>query len=289
MPIATGYTVVPTLTLPIVVAPVDPIACGNVIMPLITLGGQILNSPITDSAGIAWVVQSLAGWDAADVRTTQTPRENDQGLFHETNYYGGRLIIAKGTFATATGNVAALMAARQQLHSAVNITGLALSPLVVTESPPKMCMVQLMSGCKDQAASPVSFNFEIHLLAPDPRKYDPAPTTVNIAANTTATVTNNGNMESRPLLTITGGPLTDFYLSNLTTGQNLLFLVSLAPTDIFVIDMDFKSAYLNGVSALADIASGPSQWWTLVPGANHIEFTTLGTGNLAVQYSSAWV
>jgi hypothetical protein len=289
MPIATGYTPVPVQTLPIVIPPVDSIAAVKIIMPSITLGGQILNSPVTDVNGIAWVVQELDGWDSPDVRTTTTPRELDQGLFHEENFYGGRMLIAKGFFASTSG-AANLMAAREQLHAACNITGTALVPLVVNENPPKVCMVQRASGCKDKANGPVAFDFEVHLMAPDPRKYAATPTTVNIPANTIQPTTNIGSMESRPVLTITGPASTLVALENVTTSQTVTFNITLAPTDVFVVDFSTKIATYNGLPATFTISSAPSQWWTLVPGLNNIAFATVGSGgNCALVFQSAWI
>jgi hypothetical protein len=290
MPIGTGYVVVPTRTLPIVIAPVDGIAAGNIILPGVTLGGQILNSPYTDSNGIAWTLnEAITGWDAPDVRVTQTPKGNDDGLFNEASFYGGRQLIAKGTFATSNGNANALMAARTQLRASVNIMGTSLAPFVVAEAQPKMCMVKRMPGYKDRPVSPVEMEFEIHLLAPDPRKYDPFPSTAVVPANVSAViVTNQGDYESRPILTVRG-PCIGINLLNNTTGQNLGFFQTLSSSDVFVIDIAAKAAWLNGVTATYTIASAPSQWWRLVPGANAIQFLTSGSGTLTVSYSSAWI
>ena len=297
MPIATGAAAaLPALSLPLVIPPANSTLAVKTLLPTITLGGQILNSPITDVAGIGWIVNKVDGWDAPEVRNTQTPRGNDHGDFREPAYYGPRLLIVHGSFvasrlagATDTAKAQALMAAREQLHAAENIMGSSLSPYVVSETPPKMCMVQRMSGCKDGPSSAVSFDFEAHLLAPDPRKYDPAPTVTNVASGATAVITNNGNMESRPILTVYG-PVSGFYLDNLTTGQTVVFAQNLGGADVFVVDMDFRSATLNGVSASVAVASNPSQWWTLAPGGNTIGFRPgTGTGSLSVSSSSAWI
>lgn len=289
MPIATGIVVTPPTLLPIVIPPVDPIAAVNVIMPVVTLGGQILNSPQTDPNGIAWVVNEIDGWDAPDVRTTQTQRGNDHGLFQEGAYYGGRLLIVKGSFASITGAVT-LMAAREQLHAAMNVSANLMSAFTVQETPPKTCMVQRMSGSKDKASSSVSFDFELHLLAPDPRKYAAVQITT-ILPNVTASITNAGTMETRPLIAVQG-PATAVYLENLTTGQTVTFGINMLPADVLYVDLDLKGVSLNGGSASWAVQSAPSQWWTLQPGVNYINFGVIGQGSttqMQVQWRSAWI
>jgi Phage tail protein len=289
MPIATGYTPVPVQTLPLVVPPIDSVAAGNILMPTVTLGGQVLNSAFTDVFGIAWIITAIDGWDSPDVRLTQTPRANDHGLFVEPAYFGGRLLIVKGKIVAARGtSTQTLMAARDQLFSAWNLMVGTLSPFIVNETPPKMCWVQRMAGCKAAPSSPVSYDFEAHLLAPDPRKYDPFPTTTIIGLNSSAIVTNLGNIESRPLITVVG-PCFSVALGNSTTGQLLTFAQPLLSTDVFKVDLDLKSATLNTNPVSYTVTSAPSQWWRLQPGANTITFSGSGGGATATLSSrSAW-
>jgi hypothetical protein len=286
MPISTGIVVTPRRYLPISIVSLNALAATDIIFPPMTLGGQPINSPFTDANGIGWIVNRFDGWDAAEVRLADTPRGNADGSFHEPGYYGPRLLILGGALISIAGPQA-LMDARQLLHSAVNIMGNNLAPLVVNESPPKMCMVQQAPGYKDRAAGTAAFEFEIHLKANDPNKYDPVASSVVLAANTTATVTNSGNRTSSPILTVRG-PCLGFNANNNTTGQNLAFTQPMSSTDVFVVDLDRKSARLNGVDAMATIISDPLQWWGLVPGTNTLQFTCVGTGTLTAAYSSAW-
>lgn len=295
MPIFTGYTPVPVSTLPIVINPIDGTAASNVIMPTITLGGQVLNSPMTDVYGIAWIVYALDGWDSPDVRTTQTNRAGDDGQFVEPSYYGGRLLIAHGhiyassVFPTAAASAQALMDARDRLFAAWNLTRGTLSPFIVNEARPKCCYVQRLQGCKAAPVNAVGFDFEGHFLAPDPRKYDPFPSTAVIPLNGTATVINQGIFESRPVITV-AGPCTGVTLSNTTTGQTLSFNLTLVSTDRLVLDLDMKTALLNGNPATFSITSAPSQWWSLVSGGNVISFPgTGGAATATLSYRSSWM
>lgn len=285
MPISTGITVIPARYFPIYQVALDALGATNILFPPMTLAGHPINSPFTDVDGIGWIVNALEGWDAPTVRVTETPRGNNDGLYHQPSFYGGRLLVAKGAFISIAGP-AALMAARERLHATVDITGTALAPLIVNESPPKMCMVQRLDGYHDRPVGTAAFEFEIHLLANDPNKYDPTPSTTVLANNTTAVITNLGTRASFPMLSVRG-PSFGFTISNTTTGQNLAFAQALSSSDVFTIDMDRKSAKLNGVSAIASIASDPLQWWALVPGANTIQFTATG-GAVTALWSSAW-
>jgi hypothetical protein len=286
MPVSSDLVIVPRRYLPISVVSLGALAATDIIFPPMTLGGQPVNSPFTDSDGIGWIVNQLDGWDSADVRLQDTPRGNADGSFHEPSYYGARLLVAHGSFFSIAGPQA-LMDAREKMHAIVDITGDKLAPFVVNEMPPKLCMVQKSPGYKDRPNGTTAFDFEIHLKANDPLKYDPVPSTVTLAANTSVSVTNVGTKASAPILTIRG-PCLGFSVANTTTGQTLAFSQALSATDVFVVNLDRKSALLNGVSAIASIISDPLQWWALGSGPNVVQFATLGTGTLTVTYQSAW-
>lgn len=290
MPLGTGIVVIPGVTLPVVVPPVDGIAAVDILMPTSSLSGLVLNSRMTDTNGIAWIVTAIDGWDSPSVRSTVTNKGQDHGAYVEPVFYGPRLLIVRGTFASVRGvPTQTLMDTRDRLEAANNITGTNLAPFIVSELRPKLCMVQRVDGYHDRITGPTSYEFECHLLAPDPRKYDTVPTITIIPANTTVSISNYGNEESRPVLTVSG-PASGITMENVTTGQAVAFAQILGPADTFLIDMNTPHRVLkNGATALYTIVSPPSGWWMLQPGVNQIRFTTTGSGSCSVSSRSAWI
>src|SRR4029077_10397584 len=89
-------------------------------------------------------------------------------------------------------------------------------------------------------------------------------------------ITNNGNIETKPLL-IVEGPCTNPSITNANTGANLTFKLTMASGDRLVIDTDLHTAtyYVSGstigASRLYTLAPG-SQWFSLAPGTTTLQF-----------------
>lgn len=122
----------------------------------------------------------------------------------------------------------------------------------------------------------------------------------------TASVTNNGNVECYPILTVTG-PCIYPTITNETSGQELSFDIQLNDGDQLVIDTDvphsalyYASGSTTPVSRMYTISTN-SQWWYLPPGVgpnavnggvSTISFTSQDTspvaGTLSIEYVSAF-
>jgi hypothetical protein len=109
-------------------------------------------------------------------------------------------------------------------------------------------------------------------------------------------VTNAGNIETRPLL-IVEGPCENPSVTNARApgSPNLTFDLLMNAGDRLVIDTDMHTAtyYTAGTTVgytrLYTLAQG-SQWFTLEPGKSTIQFlSTSGEGQLTVQWASAWI
>lgn len=168
----------------------------------------------------------------------------------------------------------------------------------------------------------------VELVATDPRKYAQATTTLTtgLAAVSggmtfnatfplsfgatggggTTTATNSGNFQT-PLMFTIAGPVVNPIIDNLTTGQSLLFTITLASTDTLVISGAGTSAcaiVLNGTAsrrnALA-VGSAPLSQFGLPGGAagpctpgmaqqfryrNNGAFTA---STLQISYQSSWI
>lgn len=111
-------------------------------------------------------------------------------------------------------------------------------------------------------------------------------------------LTNAGDVECYPILTITG-PCTYPTISNnsIAGTPTIQFGVTMATGDQLVIDTDLKTAtYFSAGSALGQSAMATIQqgwtWWSMPSGTNAIQFaskdSTSVAGTLNVQWASAW-
>lgn len=107
----------------------------------------------------------------------------------------------------------------------------------------------------------------------------------------TATLTNNGNAKSNPLLTL-NGPLTNPFIYNQAIGKSMQLNTTIAGGSSVVIDMANKTIMLNGTTPLLTAKDSLSEWWAMVPGSNPITFntsSTADTGNLMITFYPAWL
>lgn len=88
----------------------------------------------------------------------------------------------------------------------------------------------------------------------------------------TTNAVNNGTETVYPVIKIEGSA-TDPVVTHVSTGQTVGFNITLAPTDKIVVDMNERTATLNGSSALS-IRTPQSRWWGLDVGSNPIRFNT---------------
>lgn len=292
----------------------------SVSVPTLSSSWQAYYNGLTfGGTGTQFNLSKIEGLDLPDVRQGDAGRPRDPGMFIGLDLLPGREITFTGdmgpgsfasswtAFATATipGGVT-----EQPLF--VNVPGygtLATMARVLRRNMP----VDIQFALGNLAA----FTLQFHCA--DPRLYNtptlspsvglPAPSAgfsfplsfpLAFGSGTVAgviTATNTGNIEMRPVLVVTG-PCTYPSVTNATWpgSPTLQFGVSMATGDQLVIDLDLKTAtYFTsgstlGQSRLSTIQAG-SQWWTLLPGANTIQFLSKDTspvaGTLQVQYASA--
>ncbi|MFD0571656.1 hypothetical protein ACFQ0T_23640 [Kitasatospora gansuensis] len=84
-----------------------------------------------------------------------------------------------------------------------------------------------------------------------------------------------GNAAARPVLSI-NGPVVNPRIANAATGKVLEYRITLTEADRLTVDTGDGTVTLNGsVSRLgsASPSSTHEQDWTLVPGANQVEFS----------------
>jgi hypothetical protein len=111
-----------------------------------------------------------------------------------------------------------------------------------------------------------------------------------------ATVTNAGNIETRPLLIIEG-PCENPSITNVTAegSPNLTFNMVIASGAKLVLDTDFHTAtFYTAGGTLGSTRAGTkaygSQWFTLAPGTSTLQFLSASSeGRLSIQWASAYV
>lgn len=265
-----------------------------------------------DANGISWILQKVEGWDGAPAFSGSggvVNRAADQGGWATSQFYGPR-IMTLNVWASAP-NQAARDLARALLNQALAISA-PLTTFTYNEPVPKFAGVRLnnSAGVKETYANLTEVAFSIPLVAPDPRKYVvgqqsltapiptqiPAPLTLPtttplilpqiappFAGGTAALAVNTGTFETRPVVTITG-PITGPAVSNITQGLKVSFsALTMQASDTLVLNMDARTAKLNGTFIPADLTSA---WWTLWPGSNTIQLA--GTGDFGATLNATW-
>ena len=115
------------------------------------------------------------------------------------------------------------------------------------------------------------------------------PAAFGASAGGSVVVTNAGNYATRPVITITG-PCINPYVSNGT--DFMQFDISLAASDVLVIDMAAKSVVLNGSASRYNTVTTGSAWWGLAPGDSTFTFSSGDGSHVAatatVQWYDAW-
>lgn len=129
-------------------------------------------------------------------------------------------------------------------------------------------------------------------LAPSNPGDNPGDTGMSFGGGASAPnlITNNGFVTTYPTITITG-PAINPIVTNVTAGKKLYINYTLATTDTLILDTDFRTVTLNGVSRRA-ILDNNSTWFGADPGTSFYTFTATGTTastTCVVEWRSAYI
>jgi len=152
---------------------------------------------------------------------------------------------------------------------------------------------------------------QYEFYCPDPRYYDYTTQTSNMTPTNplgrtynrtynltfgggsqtqTATIVNNGDTTTYPIITIYG-PVTNPVVGSTTSAQALSFNYTMIQSDVISINLQYKTILLNGNPA-RNLLKGSSQWFAAAPGTNLFYFTgsatTIGQTNATVQWNNAY-
>lgn len=256
-----------------------------------------------------------AGLGLPDLRTSDAPRPQDHGLFFGEDFFAGRQLtfdvwVLGDTAAGTTTLMDALIAVWQPPPGQAGI-----SPLTI-RLPGQVD--RILYGRPRRLAYDVStlrggaVKASLQYDAADPRIYSAAgaiaivdlpsvtggltwptgwPLTWGTGSAGGATIANEGNFRSRPIVTF-HGELVGLSLENVTVGRTFQMQDSytLASGDTLVVDFDARTVLLNGTASRYGDVDATSQWWELQPGDNQLRLgSILGDGYAEVSYRSSWL
>lgn len=104
--------------------------------------------------------------------------------------------------------------------------------------------------------------------------------------------TNAGDIETFPIIEITGPITGPISITNKTTGKTLKINYTLPTLAVLKIDTGNRTITSGAVNLYSKLLFTESSWWGLAPGANEIEFSTTGASGateFAVSYRNAWI
>ncbi|WP_318201031.1 phage distal tail protein [Streptomyces sp. SCL15-4] len=270
----------------------------------LTLGG-------VDSAGVAWYLQTLEGWDSPDLRSSYTDREGDHGSWASPAYLGARPLTLGGTIVAPSREDLDL--AMDRLRAAASLTD---TLLVVQETIPKQAVVRRSGKPLIQYVSANTATYSVMVTAADPRRYSitlqtgttalpsttggltlPAATPWTVSATTVTgaiTATNPGTFATRPVFTVAGPVQSPKVVVDDGGGEpiSLSYSQTLISGESLVIDCAARTVMLNGTASRRRYLTVTT--WPEIPasGTVRIEFRAAiynSSATLTAQWRPAWM
>lgn len=247
--------------------------------------------------------------DLPEIRLSDSPKAQTDGIDFGIDYYNGRVIEidASGRPVDYLTVLAELRQALATRDTSMVISGIPGYPDMVVRGRVRKRKILDDVGLHHGIIQ-VFFDFETD----DPRMYSAIETT-STAGPGTATgtglippltppltsggsavggyvvATNEGNATTYPKITV-HGPVNGFTLQNSTTGKSLRFTQALGSSDYLVFDMLNKTVLLGGTASRRAYMFG--SWLGLEPGDNVVYYlpndTAVGS-SMTVVHQSAWM
>ena len=252
-------------------------------------------------------ILSVDGLEALPgLRVQDSDRGYQDGMFSGRDFFGGRTItlilqIMSGNNLTAQANFNLLQAALQPQQTGTTPLQFQLAAGDNFQYINARVRKGLATVDPDYTYGKIKAQYEF--FCPDFRYYDYTTQTATMAVTVplgrtynrtynltfgggsqtqTATVQNNGDTTTYPIITIYG-PITNPVVGSLTSSQTLSFNYTMGQSDIISIDLLNKTILLNGNPA-RNLLIGSSQWFAAPPGTNLFYFT--GTNTVSGQTSA---
>lgn len=277
----------------------------------LTFGGLTIGG-----AGSPYQITQLSGFhDAPEVRSDDQTRARAHGLFAGTDYLGGRSIVADIEVVAKHPNEstwqafssALVVGAESETPLGLQIPGLAGGTSVRVGARVRKLSLPIERSYLNGHGRAI-----VEWFATDPRVYSETLTTATASQATVAgtgvtfpvtfpltfggsvsggqlIATNVGEFGAPWSATITG-PVDNPTVENITTGETLAFVGTLAAGETLVLDSLARSVLLNGTASRYSWLVIGSQWFTVEPGANTIRLAgSSGTGSISFSFRSAWI
>lgn len=278
-------------------------------------GGRAAFNDPTDRDYIGALTE-ITGLDSPEVRESADNLVSMDGGVHGCFYYGRRPITMSGSIynvaSTTERNIK--MTKLQRASNAMRGD----ATLLWTPDGGEEQYVKVRRQQPLRISGGWVKDFQIALVAADPRIYSTQLYTSTVQASGVAAsggrsyprsyplnyayvppaslgdiyATNQGNAAAPATLTITG-PGTNPTITNATTGERLVFSITLGATDFLAVDMLNRTVLLNNTfSKYSTVSFTQSAWWMLQPGVNDIQLAwgSYDTGaGLTVQWRDAWI
>lgn len=263
---------------------------------------QLVDSPWPepDGFGVYWFLKYLDGWDSADVRSVTLDKYGEEGIYVAVQEYSSRLLTATEGYGHAPDADTRTFAERQlsQLFNATKRTG--RMTVTVTEEIPRYVTGYLNSKISWVDIPPGNvmgiegirypFKWQAEVLCDYPVKRAVSQRT-QVLTSTLTTVTNGGDFQALPNVTIANGADGDILTDNL---GNQITLTTRFRTIPATLNVNFLTRQVTdgaGISAYGVI--GNQQWFAIEPysdtemaygnGAHHTP------GTATVHWSDAWI
>ena len=269
-------------------------------------------STITFNDGQGLVLEEITGFDSPTIRTNVEDRPEYDGAVAGDFYMGRRAVTLRGRIVNVNAadrnlTVVQMQRTLRALRSSVTITSQP-SGLPAMQATAKLESLRVTGGFVKEfhismiCADPLIYSQELHV------QYGTGQTaTTGVAfpmafpmsfgggsgAVVTLPVSNNGNIEVRPVYRIEG-PIDDPYIENDTNGQ-IFYLdgVSLLAGEWVDIDTAaFTVVDDASVNLYGNVRYPDSSWVQLEPGGNVLELrgdSTASDAILTVTWRDAWV
>lgn len=265
-----------------------------------------------DSAGVAWRLMQLDGWDSPDSRGEMQQREADHGAWATPVYLSERPLTLAGVIDAP--DRASLEEAMERAQVAASLTD---TLLTVWQTTPKQAVVRRSGRPVVQYLSDRLASYSLLMTAADPRRYStvlqtattglptssggltpPLTPPVTVAATTVsgqADAYNAGTFDTRPVLTIDGPVTAPQILAQMPDGsvRFLNYSQTLGAGDQLAIDTDAHSVILNGTVSRRRLLTTPTGWPVIPPGgAVSFQFRAASYSAgamLTVRWRSAWM
>jgi hypothetical protein len=299
-----------------VATPFGPLA-GPVVVVLEGAYGTPItfNTAHADPQGVEWWIGDLDGWEFPDVDVSPLARMGRHGVWVPPSWFRARMVTMRGTFVAP--DLATAHIAGEQLAA---LAALTTTPgvLSVYEHNPLRLEVRLAGRVRfDRSrAEGRHVNFEIPLIAADPRRYALAEQSVTFGVNVAPATGHGftfplvfdfdfgsegeitggtpvqvaGTVETPPTFTFRG-PCTGPSITNVTTGKTWRYTGSLLAGETLVVDIDAATVLLGGTGNRYYLVDPASDWWMLIPGQNVLTYAAAGagTGDVTVKWRPAWL